>query len=520
MPKSPQGGLRGALLVCGTASDAGKSHLVTGLCRVLVRRGVKAAPFKGQNMSLNSFATPSGHEIGRSQAIQAVAARVEPEPAMNPVLLKPMIGQRSQVVVMGRPAGETDPSSYARSRAEDLRPVVLEAFADLRSRFDVVVAEGAGSPAEVNLLASDLANLWLAVATGTPAILVGDIERGGVFAALYGTVGILPQDLAGAVKGYVINKFRGDPRLLERGIEELEARTGRPVLGVVPYARDLGLDAEDSLGMDEAVRPLAAPAVAAAAHSDVIDVAVVALPHIANFTDLDPLRLEPAVSLRLVRSGQALGDPDLLIVPGSKTTVADLAWLGESGLAGEVRRAARRPGGPVVLGICAGYQMLGEEIVDGGVESRAGRVGALGLLPVRTVFGPGKTTRPRRGKAFGSEVQGYEIRHGETEPLAGVRGTPRAFAYLEDGFGNGPEGARTADGRVVGTSLHGLFECDEFRAAFVTEVAALRHKRWTPSGASFAAAREGQIDRLADLVEAHLDLGEIFRLISAAGSPR
>lgn len=519
-PMRTEPGLSGAILVCGTASDAGKSTLVTGLCRALVRRGVSVAPFKAQNMSLNSFATRSGHEIGRAQAVQAIASRVEPEPAMNPILLKPMTGHRSQVVVMGRPAGETNPTSYMSSSDEALRVTVLGAFADLRSRFSVVVAEGAGSPAEVNMLNRDLANLWLAVTTEMPAVLVGDIERGGVFASLFGTVAILPPELGRLVRGFVINKFRGDPSLLGPGIEALEAKTGVPVLGVLPYLPGLGLDAEDSLGLGELAHPVSGrphdPA-----RSDALDVAVVALPHMANFTDLDALRIEPAVSLRLVDCVASLGDPDLLVVPGSKTTVADLTWLRESGLAEAICRAADRPDGPIILGVCAGYQMLGDEIVDDGVESTAGRVGALGLLRVSTVFGPSKTTRWRHGVALGSTIYGYEIRHGEPVPVSGSRSDGNGvFAFLDDDYGSGREGCTARGGRVVGTSLHGLFECDDFRREFLSNVATRRHKRWTPSGAEFQAAREAQIDRTADLVEGHLDLEAVFDLIATAAPGR
>ncbi len=503
--------LRGALLVCGTSSDAGKSQIVTGLCRALARRGVRVAPFKAQNMSLNSFATPSGHEIGRAQGIQALAARAVPEVAMNPILLKPTGECRSQVVVMGRPSGEVDASSYMRARRGALWPTVLEAFDDLSSRFDVVVAEGAGSAAEVNLLDSDLANLPLAEATGTPALVVGDIERGGVFASLYGTVRVVPEELARWVSGFVINKFRGDPVLLGSGIEELERRTGVPVLGVIPYVAGLFLDAEDSLGLTRAVA--GPPDAVAPDPRQVLDVAVVALPHLANFTDVDALALEPAVRLRLVASAAWLGDPDLVILPGSKTTVSDLRWLQATGIAAALRRAAEQPGGTSVLGICAGYQMLGESIVDGGIESGSGEVDGLGLLSARTVFTPEKQTRPRSGRALGAAVRGYEIRQGRPEPtLRGVL----PLVDLEDCFGSGPEGAVSADGRVAGTSLHGLFESDGFRTAFLSAVARRREKVFATSGVSFEAAREAQIDRLADLVEEHLDMELVLAMIATA----
>jgi adenosylcobyric acid synthase len=497
--------LTGALMVCGTASDVGKSQIVTGLCRLLARRGVRVAPFKAQNMSLNSFATPSGHEIGRAQGIQAIAARVEPEAAMNPILLKPTGERRSQVVVMGRPTADLDAATYQSVKRETLLPVVLAAFEDLRARYDVVICEGAGSPAEINLLDGDIANLGLAEATGIPAILVGDIERGGVFAALYGTMTLLPEHLSANVRGYVINKFRGDASLLAPGLEELERRTGVPTLGVLPYVHGLSLDAEDSLG-------LAAALEGASAHECTLDVAAIALPHLANFTDLDALAVEPSVSLRMVGSPSELGDPDLLIIPGSKTTVADLAWLHETDLAPAITTLAADPGVGAVLGICAGYQMLGEEIVDD-LESGRGRVPGLGVLAVRTGFDAEKLTRPRQGRALNEDVTGYEIHHGRS--VASDDAEP--FAVLDDEFGKKPEGISVDGGRISGTNLHGLFESDGFRRAFLSAVSARRDKTWRPSDVSFADAREAQIDRLADLIEGHLEVEAIVGLI-ATGS--
>jgi adenosylcobyric acid synthase len=501
--------LRGAIMVCGTASDVGKSQIVTGLCRLLVRRGVRVAPFKAQNMSLNSFATPSGHEIGRAQGIQAIAAGVEPEVAMNPVLLKPTGERRSQVVVMGRPTAELDAAAYQAIKRATLMGVVLAAFEDLRSRFDVVICEGAGSPAEINLLDGDIANLALAEATGIPAILVGDIERGGVFAALYGTITLLPESLRRHIRAFVINKFRGDAALLAPGLEELEQRTGVPSLGVLPYEKDLSLDAEDSLGLSAALKGSLASG--SSLDRPALDVAVIALPHLANFTDLDALACEPSVALRMVTSPTELGDPDLLIIPGSKTTVADLRWLHDTRLAAAVKMLAADPAGTTVLGICAGYQMLGEEIVDD-LESQSGRVRGLGVLDVKTHFEVEKLTRPRRGRALGADIAGYEIHHGGS--VAGEDAEP--FAILDDEFGRQREGVSVDGGRMTGTNLHGLFESDRFRRAFLAAVAGRRHKTWRPSTVNFAEARESQIDRLADMIERHLDVEAILGLIATA----
>jgi len=507
-------------MVCGTGSDVGKSSVVAGLCRLLHRRGVRVAPFKAQNMALNSFVTPSGHEIGRAQGVQALAAGAEPEVAMNPILLKPTGERTSQVVLMGRPVAVVDASGYQAEKPR-LWPAVLAALDDLRRRFDVVVLEGAGSAAEINLIDADIVNLRLAAAAGVPAVVVGDIDRGGVFASLYGTVALLPDDLRPLVRGFVVNKLRGDPALLGEGPAELERRCGVPTLGVVPWLHDVDLDAEDSLALP---RPSAGPC------GGGLDVAVVRFPQIANFTDVDPLTLEPGVGVRYVADPAALGSPDLVVLPGSKATVADLDWLRARGLDGAVRDS-----GASVLGVCGGYQMLGRSILDH-VESGRGRVDGLGWLDAETTFAPDKVTRQRRGTALGQRVSGYQIHHGRA-----TGGPP--WIHLDDVYGSEPEGAESdvmaagtrvlrtspaAAGRgpspagfIRGTSLHGLFEADGFRAAFLGEVAARRGKRFVPSGVSFGAGREARIDRLADVLEAHLDLAAVDILVKeGAGTGR
>ncbi len=473
--------MRGGLMVCGTASDVGKSSVVAGLCRVLHRRGTSVAPFKAQNMANNSYVTPSGHEIGRAQGVQALAAGAEPEVAMNPILLKPTGERTSQVVVMGRPIGHFDAAAYQIEKPR-LFATVLEALADLRSRFDVVIVEGAGSPTEINLLQSDLVNLRLAAAAGLPAIVVGDIDRGGVFAAFYGTVALLPDDLRPLVRGFVVNKLRGDPALLAEGPAELERRCGVPTLGVLPYLHGVSLDAEDSLALPEVAPSDGSP----------FDVAVIRFPRIANFTDIDPLSLEPAVGVRFVDRPATLGRPDLVVLPGTKATVSDLEWLRGRGL----DRAIEACGAPV-LGICGGYQMMGRTILDE-VESGRGAVEGLGWLDATTVFEPTKITRQRRGRALDHRITGYQIHHGRVigvEPWIG----------LDDAYGNEAEGSQ--HGRFSGTTLHGLFEDDGFRTAFLGI---------EPSGLSFAAAREAQLDRLADMLETHLDMTAIETLLKEA----
>ena len=489
--------LRGALMVCGTTSDAGKSRVVTGLCRALARQGVRVAPFKAQNMALNSFVTPSGHEIGRAQAVQALAAGVEPEVDMNPILLKPSSDRTSQVIVLGEPVGHLDAVAYHAAKP-GLRATVLAALDRLRDRFDVVLLEGAGSPAEINLLDGDLVNLWLADSAGIPAVVVGDIDRGGVFASLFGTVSLLPDHLRRCVAGFVINKFRGDPALLTPGLADLESRTGVPTLGVLPWVDGLHLDAEDSLALrqpwgDDAARP------------DSLDVCVVRFPRISNFTDVDALALESDVGVRYVTHAAALGDPDLVILPGTKATVADLTWLRAGGFDAALR--ALRPS-TTVLGICGGYQMLGRSIEDD-VESGTGRIDGLAHLPATTRFEDRKITRPRQGTALGYAVTGYQIHHGRT-----TSDTP--WVTLDDQWGREDDGAADFDAATFGTSLHGLFESDEFRVAFLDAVATRRGKQFKSSGLSFASARESQFDHLADLVETHLDMPAVERLIAGA----
>lgn len=483
------------LMVCGTTSNAGKTTLVAGLCRVLARRGLDVAPFKAQNMALNSAVTSGNHEIGRAQYLQAQAAGVEPEVAMNPILLKPTGDVSSQVVIEGRPRADMSAAEYHEAKPDLLR-LVMRSLDDLRSRFDVVVLEGAGSPAEINLLEHDIVNLRIAADADLPAIIVGDIEPGGVFAALYGTIALLPDELRRTVRGFVINKFRGDPKLLGDGFDQLEKACGLPTFGVLPMLADLGLDAEDSVAL--AVAPPERPDAG-------LDVAVVQLPHISNFTDIDPLIAEPDVAVRFVRSSRELGRPDLVVLPGSKTTVGDLRWLRERGLADAIRTTEA-----AVVGICAGYQMLGSTIEDP-VESREGTVEGLGLLPVRTVFGAEKVLRRRKATVEGCEVDGYQIHHGRVMPVAGSD----SEAWLR--FDEEPEGFRR--GRVFGTTLHGLFDNDGFRTAFLSRIAAERSASFRPSGESFALGRERALDRLADSIEQNLDLDRIWDAVGLPSRP-
>jgi adenosylcobyric acid synthase len=485
--------------VAGTGSDAGKSSLVAGLCRWLARQGVAVAPFKAQNMSLNSFVTAEGAEIGRAQAMQAAAAGIEPTADMNPVLLKPGSDRRSHVTVLGHPEVEADAVGY-RVHADRLRRVALDSLTRLRGRYDVVICEGAGSPAEINLRDTDVANMSLARAADLPVIVVGDIDRGGVFAAMYGTLALLPPADQALISGFVINKFRGAAELLDSGLSMLRRLTGRPVYGVLPWREGLWLDAEDSLA-------LASP-LPASSHDgpfgpkDLLRIAVVRLPRISNFTDVDALAAEPGVLVRFATTPAELADADLVVLPGSRATVADLGWLRERGLADAIVDRARR--GLPVVGICGGYQMLAGSI-DDPVESRLGRLDGLGLLPVRVRFEAAKRLGRPVGRALGAPVTGYQICHGIAEVT-----DPAAEPFLD--------GCRR--GAVAGTSWHGIMENDEFRRAFLAEVAALAGRDFTPApGTEFAALRQARLDALGDLVAGHLDTGLLSLLIENGPPP-
>ncbi|MEU4640881.1 cobyric acid synthase [Micromonospora sp. NPDC023814] len=495
--------MSGGLLVAGTTSDAGKSVLTAGICRWLHRRGVKVAPFKAQNMSNNSAvvvgADGRGGEIGRAQAMQAAACGLAPDLRFNPVLLKPGSDLASQVVLLGEAVDTVTAGNFRQLRPR-LAETAYAALAELREAYDVVICEGAGSPAEINLRAGDYVNMGLARHVNLPTIVVGDIDRGGVFASMFGTVALLdPADQA-LIAGFVINKFRGDLGLLRPGLDMLHRVTGRPTYGVLPWALDLWLDAEDSLAYGRVLGRPAAPR-----GTDWLDVAVVRLPRISNATDVEALATEPGVRVRLTVEPAELAAADLVVLPGSKSTVADLAWLREAGLADAVlaHAAAGRP----LLGICGGFQMLARAIHDP-VESRQGSVPGLGLLPIEVTFDPRKTVRQSVGTAGGDvPVRGYEIHHGYVS-----HADPTLIPLLTCADGSG-EGA--VAGTVHGTHWHGAFESDEFRRRFLTEVARLAGRsgfRVAPD-TSFAAARERSLDLLGDLVEEHLDTDALWRLV-------
>ncbi len=478
-----------AIMFQGTGSDVGKSLLVAGVCRALVRRGLSVRPFKPQNMSNNAAVTADGGEIGRAQALQARACGVAPSVHMNPVLLKPQSDVGSQVVVRGVVAGTARAGDY-QSRKGQLLPTVLDSFERLKAEADVVVVEGAGSPAEVNLRAGDIANMGFATAAGVPVVLVGDIDRGGVIASLVGTHALLPPEERALVAGFLINKFRGDVRLFDGGLSVIAERTGWPGFGVVPWLADASLlPAEDAVALDTWK----------ARSGGRLRVAVPMLSRIANFDDFDPLAQEPDVALSMVPRGQPLpGDADLIVLPGSKATIADLAVLRAQGW--DVDLAAHRRRGGRVLGICGGYQMLGRRIADpDGIEGPPGEAEGLGLLDVETVLKGPKVLEEATGTdtATGATVAGYEMHMGRTE------GPDRARPMLTLADGR-TDGALSADGRVMGCYLHGLFGADGFRAAFLKGLGA------EASGESYGATVEQALDRIAARLEEHVDIDALL----------
>jgi adenosylcobyric acid synthase len=480
-----------ALMFQGTGSDVGKSLIVAGLARALTMRGLTVRPFKPQNMSNNAAVTADGGEIGRAQALQARAARTLPSVHMNPVLLKPQSEIGAQIVVQGRVYGNAKAAAYQDMKPH-LLPFVLESYEHLRREADIVLVEGAGSAAEVNLRNNDIANMGFARAADVPVVLVGDIDRGGVIASLVGTKAVIAPEDAALVRGFIVNKFRGDATLFAAGLERIAQLTGWQALGLVPFFADARLlPAEDALALEQAQ-----PAKSQAR----LRIAVPILPHVANFDDLDPLDAEPAVDLVRVRPGTALpGDADLILLPGSKATIAGLEALRAAGF--DIDIAAHRRRGGAVLGLCGGYQMLGRTVADpAGIEGPPGTVAGLGLLDVETILSDEKRLEPVHGStADGASFAGYEMHMGVTEGPD----RQRPFARLADGS---DEGAVSADGQVVGTYIHGLFADDVQRAAWLARFAA------GATNIAYDAALERTLDGLAAHLEAHLDLDLLLTL--------
>jgi adenosylcobyric acid synthase len=497
----------------GTSSGVGKSLLAAAFCRIFARAGLRVAPFKAQNMSLNAAVTADGGEIGRAQAAQAEAAGVEATVDMNPILLKPESDDRSQLVVRGRAIDRVSFTEY-RARQATLAPLVAESLARLRAAHDVIVIEGAGSPAEINLRDADLVNMHVARLAEAPVLLIGDIDRGGVFAALVGTLALLDPDDRARVVGLIINRFRGDAGILQSGLDELRALTGVPVLGVVRWIHEHLVPSEDSLDL----------APVSGDDDPVVDVAVVRLPRVANFDDFEWLAAEPGVRVRWVTTAADLASADLIVLPGSKSTVADLAWLRERGLAEAIVAAAGN--GRPILGVCGGYQMLGRTLRDPqGVESSAAETPGLGLLAVDTVFVPDKTTVRVRVRATGALgpferaagvlADAYEIHAGVTRVLDAAAARPFAVVARGGSPASEPDGATDATGTVTGTYLHGILASGAARRALLGWLAA-RTGRAPRPGWGAGGARSDRWDRLADIVAGALDLKAVGRLVGVS----
>ena len=520
---APMGtGHRGkVLMVQGTASHVGKSVLVAALCRILRQDGFRVAPFKAQNMSDNSYVTPDGGEIGRAQAVQAEAAGVDPVVEMNPILLKPENDSRSQVVVLGRPLESAGTSSFANMKPH-LWQVVQDSLDKLRDQYEVLVIEGAGSPAEINLKQTEIVNMRVALYAGAPVLLLGDIDRGGVFAFLVGTLELLEPEERACIKGFVINKFRGDISLLTPGLTWLEERTGIPVAGVVPYYHDIHIPEEDSVSLEQR-RLLKGKS------AYLLDIAVMGLPHISNFDDFDPLAREGGVRLRYVEAGDALGNPDLVILPGSKTTVADLEWLRRQGYASDIESLSRE--GAFVIGICGGYQMLGERILDPeGVESNQGETQALGLLAVTTVFAGDKETHRVKAEvrqapgilrgAQGLPIEGYEIHMGASYP--GQQSTHNDMAdppfHIRERSGrpwDQSDGAIDPSGHVLGTYNHGLFHNAGLRKTILQSLAEAKGvslPTGDPQERDSLGSKDQEYDKLARLVRSSLNMERVYQM--------
>lgn len=527
------------LMVQGTASDVGKSLVTAALCRIFAQDGLRTAPFKSQNMSLNSYVTWEGKEIGVAQGMQADACGVPATTDMNPILLKPSGEMKSQVVVHGKPLGDFDARTYRENYLPVAGGIVREALHRLRRNHDIVVLEGAGSPAEINLKDRDIVNMQMAAWAEAPVILVSDIDRGGVFASIVGTLELLEPEERKRICGFVINKFRGDVSLLKPGLDWLERRTGKPVLGVLPYLPRLELEAEDSLSLGGEYRG----SVAGKGKETIqtVDIVVIRLPRIANFTDFDPLLAEADVSLRYVESPEQWGRPDAVILPGSKNTIGDLLWLRSQGLDTLLLQHAR--GGGWLTGICGGYEMMARHLRDPlGVESDIGQAEGLDLFPLAVAFKPEKTTVRVEGFAHLREsgpalpIEGYEIHMGVTAPLEEeVRqpfrirakrkgsqlhqhgGSPTAVANpyavaADSDEGYSAEGVMSPDGRIWGTFLHGVFHNDDFRREWLNAIRSSKGWEKLAADLRFRERREAAFDRLAEQARQHLDLPLIRRI--------
>jgi len=492
-----------SIQVCGTGSGVGKSVVACALCRIFLEDGLSVAPFKSQNMALNSFVTEDGGEIARAQAIQAYACQLKPTTDMNPILIKPSSDTFAQIIMQGKPVGNM--SVYQYKEYKKLVYVkVKESLRRLQNKYEVVVIEGAGSPAEINLKKHDLANLRIAALAKAPVILVGDIDKGGVFASLVGTLQLLDEKERSMIKGFIINKFRGDQRLLRPGIRFLEKYTGIKVLGILPYFLDIRVPEEDSLPPQANKKPIS---------NKTIKISVIYLPHISNFTDFDALQNEGDVRLNFVRNCEDLENPDIIIIPGSKNTIGDLSYLKKCGLADKIVSFLRQPHGPVLVGLCGGYQMLGRVIRDHkNIESKQREIAGLGILPIVTEMRPKKilTQVEARHLPSGKEITGFEIHHGRTRYCGKVKPLFRV-SHIKVRAKQEYDGIASADGRCWGTYIHGVFDCDGFRRHFLNGIRS--KKGWPALTKTEKYNAGGDITKLAKLVRANLDMDTLYKIM-------
>lgn len=492
------------IMIQGTGSSVGKSIIVTALCRIFLRDGFKVCPFKAQNMSLNSFVTKEGGEMGRAQVVQAQAARLQPQVDMNPILIKPTSEVKAQIIIQGRPVGNMQVKEYRHYKKTALKNV-LASFNRLKNQHEIIVIEGAGSPAEINLRKDDIANMKIAELTNAPVILAGDIDRGGVFASLVGTLELLPEKESQRIKGFIINKFRGDKSLLKNGLSYLERKTGKPVLGVIPYFKDILIPEEDSVTLENKKQKTASQK----PKNATINIAVIKLPYISNFTDFDALENEPDVNLYYVRKKDELNNPDVIILPGTKNTIADLCWLKDSGMASRIVSCIGGPLSTILIGICGGYQMLGRTIYDSDrVESRQKEISGLGLLPIMTTFEKEKKLSQTEAREIKTKIglKGYEIHHGRTinlapcVPVFTIKGEKRL------------EGTQSDDVRIWGTYLHGIFDNVEFRQNFLNRIRERKGLK-SISVKNHCKNLENEFDKLAALVRENINIELLYKIL-------